>query len=132
MNRLVFVVTGYLALGTVNLMADEPGERHRKGHRSDRGHDVQQQVTIVFSTGDVRTIREYYAPRSRRLPPGLQKKYARTGTLPPGWQKKMEPFPATLERRLLVLPAGYQRGVIDGHAVICNPRGVIFDTTVIF
>jgi hypothetical protein len=75
-------------------------------------------VDIHFSTGHVRVLREHYASRYRQLPPGLQKKYARTGQLPPGWEKKMEPFPAALERDMIVLPPGYRRGVMDGHAVI--------------
>lgn len=29
------------------------------------------------------------AEKEKDLPPGLQKKYARTGELPPGWQKKL-------------------------------------------
>lgn len=79
--------------------------------------------------------REYYEPRyrSRRLPPGLQKKYARTGHLPPGWQRKMQSLPWYVERRLGVLPRDYRRGVIDDHAVIYVPRsGVIIDATVLF
>ena len=51
-----------------------------------------------------------------------QKKLRQTGQLPPGWQRKLEPFPVVVERDLVVLPTGYQRGVIDGHAVIYNPR----------
>jgi len=132
MNRLVFVLAGYLVLGGTTLVAGGPGEGHGKRHRSDRGPDLPRQVDMVFSNRDVQIIREYYAPRSRRLPPGLQKKYARTGTLPPGWQKKMEPLPVALEQRLVVLPYGYRRGVIDGQAVMCDPRGVIFDAAVIF
>jgi hypothetical protein len=132
MNRCVLVVAGCLVFGGATVAAGGPGERHGKRHRSDSGPDVQRQMHIVFSTGDVQIIREYYAPRYRRLPPGLQKKYARTGTLPPGWQKKFEPFPVALERRLVVLPSGYHRGVIDGHAVICDPRGVLFDVAAIF
>ena len=90
-------------------------------------------MRIVFSSHDVQIIREHYAPRYRRLPPGLQKKLARTGQLPPGWQKKMEPFPVVLERQLVTLPAGYQRGVIDGHAVIYRPgSSVIIDARVLF
>ena len=45
----------------------------------------------------------------------------------------MEPFPVAVERQLVVLPAGYSRGVVDGHAVIYNPRTqVIFDVAVLF
>jgi hypothetical protein len=88
-------------------------------------------VDIHFSTGNVRVIREYYASRNRQLPPGLQKKYARTGQLPPGWEKKMEPLPVAIERELPRLPDGYRRGVIDGHAVITR-GGTIIDVAVLF
>jgi hypothetical protein len=45
----------------------------------------------------------------------------------------MEPFPLAVERQLVVLPYGYRRGVIDGHAVIYNPRTqVIVDLAVLF
>ena len=81
----------------------------------------------------MRVIREHYAPRYRQLPPGVQKKYARTGQLPPGWQKKMEPMPPALEARMPPLPDGYRRGVIDGHAVIYSSRGgTIIDVAVLF
>lgn len=94
---------------------------------------TQVSVQVVFSRHDVQLIREYYAPRYRSLPPGLQKKYQRTGQLPPGWQKKFDPFPMALERQLVVLPSGYRRGVFDGHAVIVNPRtGTVFDVAVLF
>jgi hypothetical protein len=88
-------------------------------------------VDIHFTTGHVRVIREHYASRYRQLPPGLQKKYARTGQLPPGWEKKMEPLPVAIERELPRLPEGYRRGVIDGHAVITR-GGTIIDVAVLF
>lgn len=93
---------------------------------------AQTQIHVVFSSRDTTVIREHYAPQYRSLPPGLQKKYARTGQLPPGWQKKMTPMPVALERRLEPLPSGYQRGVFEGHAVIYKPGGLIIDATVIF
>jgi hypothetical protein len=90
-------------------------------------------VRIAFQPREVRIIREYYGPRYRTLPPGLQKRYRRTGQLPPGWQKKMEPFPVSVERQMTVLPAGYSRGVIDGHAIIYNSRSqTIVDLAVLF
>lgn len=90
-------------------------------------------VKVVFLPREVRLIQGYYGTRFQGLPPGLQKKYRRTGQLPPGWRKKMEPFPLAVERQLTVLPPGYSRGVIDGHAVIYNPRTqVIFDIAVLF
>ncbi len=94
--------------------------------------EPRAEIHVVFSTRDTAVIREYYAPHYRNLPPGLQKKYARTGRLPPGWQKKMQPMPVVVERRLAPLPAGYQRGVFEGRAVIYRPGGVIVDATVLF
>jgi len=89
-------------------------------------------VSVSWSTHDIEIVRRYYAPKYRDLPPGLQKKYARTGQLPPGWQKKMEPLAASVEREITPLPAGYRRGVIEGHAVIYNSRGTIIDVAVVF
>ena len=115
-------------------------ESQGRGKSTDAGIDraapvqhVSGSVQIVFGRQDRQVIREYYAPRYRNLPPGLQKKLQRTGQLPPGWQKRFEPFPVTLERQLVALPAGYRRGVMDGHAVIFDDRThVIFDVAVLF
>ena len=105
----------------------------RRDDYRDYRRDASGSVQIVFSTGDRRVVREYYEPRYRRLPPGLQKKYYRTGHLPPGWQRKIQPLPWAIERRLTVLPRAYRRGVFDNHAVIYAPRtGVIIDATVLF
>ena len=139
MKLLVRVmVAGLLLSSTVHAAerADpgQKGKKHSKSQRiveDNRGNSVA--VHVVFLPREVSVIREYYAPRYRNLPPGLQKKLARTGQLPPGWRKKMEPFPLAVERQLVVLPDGYRRGVIDGHAVIYNPRTqVIVDLAVLF
>ena len=87
---------------------------------------------VSWTTHDVEIIRHHYTPKYRELPPGLRKKYQRTGQLPPGWQKKMQPFPVELERECAPLPAGYRRGVFDAHAVIYNSHGTIIDVTVLF
>jgi hypothetical protein len=109
----------------------EKGKKAKYEPVSDSTRSVS--VRIAFQPREVRVIREYYGPRYRNLPPGLQKKYRRTGQLPPGWQKRMQPFSTTVERQLTVLPAGYQRGLIDGHAIIYNPRTqVIVDLAVLF
>ena len=132
------IVAGLLFSSTVQSAesADgrQKGKKHSKYERVDgENRDTGVAVHVVFSPREVRVIREYYAPRYRNLPPGLQKKLARTGQLPPGWRKKMEPFPVGVERQLVVLPSGYQRGVIDGHAVIYNPRTqVIIAVAVLF
>jgi hypothetical protein len=86
-----------------------------------------------FSIGEQRVIREYYAPRYRSLPPGLQKKVVRGGQLPPGWQKKLQPFPVEVERQLAPLPPDCGRGVIDGHAVIYSTRShTVIDFALLF
>jgi hypothetical protein len=133
MKMLISSIVVGLLLATP-LAADQKGKKHPKHERVhvDRA-ETHAAIHVVFSTHDVRIIRQHYATRYRNLPPGLQKKYARTGQLPPGWQKKLEPFPASVERELVVLPAGYRRGVIDGNAVIYNPRTqVIVDVAVLF
>src|SRR6476661_8873170 len=107
MKRLLLSVVLMLAASVV--VVDAQGHA-QGGHAS--GSQLSGSVHVVFSTEDVRVIREYYAPRYRSLPPGLQKKYARTGQLPPGWQKKMDPLPVAVERECSPLPAGYKRGVI--------------------
>ncbi len=111
----------------------QKGPKHHKGEAADhRGHrDVD--AVVVFSTRDVQVIREHYRPAYRRLPPGLEKKYRRTGQLPPGWQRKMEPLPVVVERELPPVPRGCRRGVIDGRAVIYEERThVIVDVAVLF
>ena len=128
MKRLVLSVAAILAASSVVVNAE--GQTN-KGHAS--GSQLSGSVNVVFSTNDVRVIREYYAPRYRALPPGLQKKYARTGQLPPGCQKKLQPFDPDVERHLVVLPAGYRRGMVDGRAVIMDDRThVVVDTAVVF
>ena len=60
-----------------------------KGYRYDRVVDGQG----WYPTGGAwypRPVRPVYVVE-RRLPPGLQKKLARTGSLPPGWQKRVHP-----------------------------------------
>ena len=88
--------------------------------------DVQIVVrSVSWSPRDIEVIRTHYSQQSSSLPPGLQKKVARGGQLPPGWQRKMQPFPASVDRVLLPLPTGYERGIVDGHAVIYNGTTVI-------
>lgn len=138
MRKLILSSVVVLLAGSA-LVADATEDtraqkRKKAAHAAAVQHDRSGvDVHVVFSTRDVQIIRTHYAPRYRKLPPGLRKKLARTGTLPPGWQKKMEPFPAELERDLVVLPREYRRGVLDGHAVIYRPQSqVIVDVAVLF
>ncbi len=132
-----------IVMGAPPLQAEQsPRAAARRPAAVDRGRPaavdrdrvaVDGEIRVVFSTREVEIIRQHYAPRYANLPPGLQKKLARTGKLPPGWQKKMQSFPVTLTRRLPSLPDGYARGVIDGRAVIYVPgTSLIIDATVLF
>ena len=95
-----------------------------RDNRGDRGH-YRRQEGSRFRDEHVRMMRDYYGPQ---LPPGLHKKYYRTGQLPPGWQKKIRPFPRQLERRLPPLCGGCARGYVDGYAVVYQPRtGLVID-----
>ena len=138
MKHLAAASLCFMIMAVTSLMAAPPPG---KGRNSGSAPAAPPQPTVVrttstnvdihFSTGNVRVIREHYAPRYRQLPPGLQKKYARTGQLPPGWEKRMEPLPVAIEREMPRLPDGYRRGVIDGHAVITR-GGTIIDVAVLF
>lgn len=127
-----FLVGGLGVLATTSAEA-APGKKHWKHQRTRHVVAPDVAVQVVFSSRDVRVMRAHYAPAYRDLPPGLQKKLRRTGQLPPGWQKKLAPFPVGVERQLVVLPRGYRRGIIDGHAVIVNAHTqVIVDLAVLF
>ena len=77
---------------------DEHGKKVRRGHTRVEAVETPRTAhrrgasDVYFTPSRVQVIREYYGPRSRSLPPGLQKKLYRTGQLPPGWQRKVSPF----------------------------------------
>ena len=136
------VLAGVLLAGaTIGAEDAEAGGRKRWKHRGydygvyydgyDRGgyYDYDRGY---FSRHEIYVVREYYRPRYRALPPGLRKQYYRRGYLPPGWQRRIEPYPVYVEREVVVLPHGYRRGIIDGHAVVYNRRGLILDVAVLF
>ena len=136
--RFLAATLAGLLLGSASVIADQKDApkkpkdaKHSVAHGGDTAVPTLA-VRVSWTTHDVEIIRRHYVPKYRQLPPGLRKKYQRTGQLPPGWQKKMEPFPATLERECAPLPAGYRRGVFDAHAVIYNSHGTIIDLTVLF
>ena len=132
MRQLVIAAVVLATLAGGSAAAQGRGTGKGKG---DRGHEGTDAITVQvsFGRGDVDLVKTHYGERYRSLPPGLQKKLARTGTLPPGWQKKLEPFPHALDRRLGPLPGGYIRGVYDGNAVIVNLRtGALLDVAVLF
>lgn len=134
MKRLMFATVALLLLGAVTVAGGQKGRGKQKpAVQHTESGDTHLAASVTFTSGEVRVIRDYYAPRYRSLPPGLQKKIARGGQLPPGWRKKLQPFPVEVERHLGPLPRDYGRGVIDGHAVIYNTRSqVVIDVTMLF
>ena len=108
-------------------------DKHWKGHDDDHEDRDHRSASCYFQPQDVRIIREYYEPRYRSLPPGLAKKFYRTGHLPPGWERKMEPLPVAVERRLVGLPPDYRRAYIDGSIIVYSPRTqVVMDVVALF
>jgi hypothetical protein len=137
MRRVISVIVAVLVLSVAAVGAAPSQGKGKKQSGQEKSKqnsaDSSVAINVVFASTDVIVLKDYYAPRYRNLPPGLQKKVARGGQLPPGWQKKFEPFPVEVERRLPPLPDGCRRGVIDGHGVIFNTRtNVIIDVAVLF
>ena len=63
----------------------KPEKHYKKKHgKSDK---FARKSKSHFSHSERYTFRNYYD----NLPPGLAKKYRRTGELPPGWEKKVKP-----------------------------------------
>jgi len=109
------------------------GNKHWKHHGDDDRDEEFDERECFFQPRDIGIITGYYRPQERRLPPGLAKKYYRTGQLPPGWQKKLQPLPVAIERQLIVLPPQYRRGIIDGYVVVYDPLArVILDVVAAF
>lgn len=116
MNRrnLLSALFGIGPVASVTLLAKGHGKGKGKKHKHD--HDDR-----YFRPDDYGVVQRYYAG-PRDLPPGLRKKYYRTGALPPGWQKKIRPFPPELVRVLPPPPPKCDRGYIDGVAVVYDRR----------
>ena len=66
---------------------EDRDEDEDEGHYRRHGYQGQ-----CFRAEDIRVIHEYYYYRGD-LPPGLQKKFYRTGQLPLGWQKEDAAIP---------------------------------------
>ena len=127
------MVAGVLLGGTVFVDHEEAGDK-RRDHRSVevRYEPYREGHRGYFSDHDLVVIRDYYRPYYRPLPPGLHKRYYRTGSLPPGWAKRLYPVPAYVERQLIAVPRGYYRGIIDGQVIVYNDRGFILDVAALF
>jgi hypothetical protein len=109
-----------IALPSAVLVAKDQDEDDRgkdKGKGKGKGKEKSSKDWRYFRQEDYPAVEHYYrGPRD--LPPGLRKKYYRTGKLPPGWEKKLQPFPPELVRELPPPPSNCERGYIDGVAVV--------------
>jgi hypothetical protein len=132
MDRRTFVRFGFSVLTgsiTLPLLArDHDGDKHGKKH--DQGEDDggegehehgKGHRDSYFQRGDALYLHEYYGGPVD-LPSGVRKKYYRTGKLPPGWEKRFRPFPPAVIERLPPTPPYYDRGYLDGYAVVYDRR----------
>lgn len=138
MKSLICVMLAGVLLGGATFGAAEAearGPKHKRRYGYDDRHDDRgrhrRYVRRYFSDREIYLVREYYRPRYRYAPPG-RVRYHRSAYLPTGWHRRMRAYPVYVDRDVIVLPHGYRRGIIDGHAVIYNSRGLILDLAVLF
>lgn len=131
-RKLLITLFGVFPLPAYYLLANDQskGEGKGKGKGNGKGQKNKPQEyndqggkhdSRYFRREDYGAVQRYY-DGPRNLPPGLRKKYERTGELPPGWQKKIRPFPPELDRSLPPLPPNCERGYIDGVAVVYDRK----------
>ena len=112
-------------IATVSLFAKDQGKGKGKGRNNKENqqgdHQGGDHDSRYFRRDDYIVVQRYYAGR-RDLPPGLRKKYYRTGKLPRGWEKKIRPFPAELVLVLPPPPPNCEFGYIEGVAVVYDRR----------
>jgi hypothetical protein len=119
MNRRILLnaLFGVGPMVTICLLARDQGKGKGKGNKENQQREDRDHDSPYFRREDYGAVQRYYTGL-RDLPPGLWKKYYRTGKLPPGWEKKMRPFPPELVRLLPPPPPNCERGYIDGVAVV--------------
>ena len=124
MNRrlLLNALLGLGPLAVVCVLAKDHGKGNENKHKDedDRDHGEGPELRY-FRLEDHGAVHRYYSG-PRDLPPGLRKKYYRTGTLPPGWQKQVRPFPPELVRTLPPLPPQCEGGYVDGVAIVYDRK----------
>ena len=133
------ILSGILLAGPIRAEHWHEDHEHWNKHANHHGdadddRDFDHHAgNCYFQPREVRVIQEYYAPRYRDLPPGVEKRLYRTGSLPPGWERRMQPIPVVVERQLVPVPDGYRRGFIDGSVVVYSPRThIVVDVVALF
>ena len=123
-SLILLAVAGWMIFSPQAIKAKDHDDDHGRKHwRDDDDEDRDRHRRYsdhCFREEHLRVIRDYY--HERELPPGLAKKYYRTGQLPSGWDRRVQPFPYEVERTLPPVPVGYARGYVDGYAVVYQPR----------
>ena len=133
MKALLTVIVAGVLLGGVMATNADAGDHGRGKHgRNDARYyrDGHYRDSRYFRGRDVVVIRDYYRPYYR--PARVNYRYYRGGYLPPGWGARVVPVPVYLEPQFVAVPYGYNRGFIDGHAVVYNSRGFILDIAAVF
>ena len=144
-RRVAVLAMCAVILSSMSLAISAPKDKRKDSQIVKKATNVDVHVGVdIFMGKDREMIRQYFhnhagslppglAKRGGNLPPGLAKQLRRKGHLPPGLEKKVAAFPVELERRLPPLKAGLIRGVIEGRAVIFNPKtSVILDIFTVF
>jgi len=144
-TRPFSLIVAAIILAAGALAASPHKDKNKNAQHADHSSGVDTRIAVdVFIGNDRDVIRRYYtghpgslppglAKRGGDLPPGLEKQLQRKGHLPPGLDKRIVAFPVELERQLPPLKSGLTRGVIEGRAVIYNPKtSVILDVCLVF
>ena len=131
MKRLLTVIVASVLLGGVFASTADAGDRRGKHGRNDARHYREARYDRGYARPhNVVVVRNYYRPYYR--PVHNPYRYYRGGYLPPGWRTRVVPVPVYLEPQFVAVPYGYNRGFIDGHAVVYNSRGFILDISAVF
>lgn len=144
-RRVAVLAMCAVILSSMSLAISAPKDKSKDSQIVKKTTNVDVHVGVdIFMGKDREMIQQYFhshagslppglAKRGGNLPPGLAKQLRRKGHLPPGLEKKVAVFPVELERRLPPLKAGLVRGMIEGRAVIFNPKtSVILDIFTVF
>jgi hypothetical protein len=127
-RKLLAFMFSFIPLSSLLSNAYVYFDKHQGKGKQKGQSDDEDDHSRYFRREDYATIERYYTG-PRNLPPGLRKKYYRTGRLPPGWQKKLQPFPPDLVRQLPPPPPNCDGGYIDGVAVVYDRTSrVILDS----
>jgi len=89
MKRTSILLSAALLLGATALCA-KPSQSEENAHGKPphaKQEKAAKQHGHKFNRAEQETFKSYFD----NLPPGLAKKYRRTGNLPAGWEKKVQP-----------------------------------------